>query len=123
MEASPGSLGASPAAVDSLVLQRLQEQVGDSEGAMVTELVTEYLSEGAISLTRLLAAVADGDTGTVRSIAHTWSSTSDLIGATTLATMLRGLKQLVASPVGLGAAAAAIEVEYGRVSEWFTGSG
>jgi HPt (histidine-containing phosphotransfer) domain-containing protein len=123
METSPRLLGTSPAAVDSGVLERLREQVGDAEGTMLNELVTEYLSEGATHLTRLLAAVAAGDTGTVRSIGHTWSSTSDLLGATVLATMLRGLKQLVASPVELGAAAAAIEVEYGRVTEWLTGSG
>ena len=121
METSP-QLSTPPAPVDGQVLERLREQVGDPGGTMVTELVTEYLSEGATSLSRLLGAVADGDTTTARAVAHTWSSTSDMLGAAVLATLLRRIRELTASPVELGATTAAIEAEYARVSEWLTRS-
>jgi CheY-like chemotaxis protein/HPt (histidine-containing phosphotransfer) domain-containing protein/anti-sigma regulatory factor (Ser/Thr protein kinase) len=82
-------LGANaPLPVDVFVIDRLREQLKDPDDSAFGELINTYILDGAVSVTELTAAVANDDLEVVRTLAHSWRSSSALVGAITLAGLL-----------------------------------
>jgi HPt (histidine-containing phosphotransfer) domain-containing protein len=103
-------------AIDSQVLDDLKEQLGDDDGEMTDELIGSYLTDATEQIDRLLTAARTDDAATVLSAAHTLRSTSALVGASPLVTLLleaEGVARTASS--GLAAVAEPVEAEFARV--------
>jgi HPt (histidine-containing phosphotransfer) domain-containing protein len=106
-------------AVDVAVFEDLVAELGDPDGAFLTELISSYLEEGTTQSAELVRTAAEGDTVAFAATAHTWRSTSALIGAQTLAARLLDAEASArASASGLESQAEAIAADYSRVAEW-----
>jgi PAS domain S-box-containing protein len=108
-----------PSAVDDAVFEELVEELGDPDGEFITELVSSYLEEGTAQSAELIRTAAEGDAIAFAATAHTWRSTSALIGAMTLASLLLEAEASAReSSAGLPAQAEAIAADYRLVSAW-----
>jgi CheY-like chemotaxis protein len=108
-----------PSAVDDAVFEELVEELGDPDGEFITELVSSYLEEGTAQSAELIRTAAEGDSIAFAATAHTWRSTSALIGATTLASLLLEAEASAReSSAELPAQAEAIAADYRLVSAW-----
>lgn len=107
----------SPPAVDEKVLDALVAQLDSGQTGLRDVLLGSYLDEGSAQIARLLMAVTEGDTDNVASLAHTLRSTSALLGATDLATMLLGVETAARTdPAAMAGLARKIEHEHTRVA-------
>jgi CheY-like chemotaxis protein len=114
-----GAVPEPPPAVDDAVFEELVAELGDPDGEFMTELINSYLAEGAAASAELVRTAAAGDTVTFAATAHTWRSTSALIGATTLASLLLHAEGCAReSSAELPAQAQAIAADYRLVSAW-----
>lgn len=105
------------AILDEEVLRALLLQMSDDRQAQ-EEIIKEYLDEAGSQVTLLLDAVAAGDLHAAQIVAHTWRSTSSLLGARRLAVVLRRLEQSVAEvPDEVAAIAQLVEFEFVHVKE------
>jgi PAS domain S-box-containing protein len=117
--ATPGAAPSRSSAVDDAVFEELVEELGDPGGEFITELVSSYLEEGAAQSAELIRTAAEGDAVAFAATAHTWRSTSALIGATTLASLLLEAEASAReSSAKLPAQAEAIAADYRLVSAW-----
>ncbi|MDX6319543.1 MAG: two-component system, sensor histidine kinase and response regulator [Nocardioidaceae bacterium] len=108
-----------PSAVDDAVFEELVAELGDPDGEFLTELVSSYLEEGTAQSAELIRTAAEGDAIAFAATAHTWRSTSALIGATTLASLLLEAEASAReSSAALPAQAEAIAADYRLVSAW-----
>jgi len=106
-------------AVDDAVFEELVAELGDPDGEFMTELVNSYLVEGAAASAELIRTAAAGDVVAFAATAHTWRSTSALIGATTLASLLLRAEACAReASAQLPAQAEAIAADYRLVSAW-----
>jgi PAS domain S-box-containing protein len=106
-------------AVDDAVFEELVAELGDPDGEFMTELVNSYLVEGAAASAELIRTAAAGDVVAFAATAHTWRSTSALIGATTLASLLLRAEACAReASTQLPAQAEAIAADYRLVSAW-----
>jgi HPt (histidine-containing phosphotransfer) domain-containing protein len=106
----------SPAAVDPSALEGLLAQLGDAGPATRRAVLDSYLDQGAGWIGELVAAAAGADGETVAGIAHTLQSSSRIVGAVTLADLLRDAEAAARSGAELGPLATAVESEYHRVA-------
>jgi PAS domain S-box-containing protein len=114
-----GAVPEPPPAVDDAVFEELVAELGDPDGEFMTELINSYLAEGATASAELVRTAAAGDTVAFAATAHTWRSTSALIGATTLASLLLHAEGCAReSSAELPAQARAIAADYRLVSAW-----
>jgi PAS domain S-box-containing protein len=117
--ASSGAVPRPASAVDEAVFEELVAELGDPDGEFITELVTSYLDEGTAQSSELIRTAAEGDAVAFAATAHTWRSTSALIGATTLASLLLAAEAAAReSSAELPAQAEAIAAYYRLVSAW-----
>jgi signal transduction histidine kinase/CheY-like chemotaxis protein len=102
--------------VDDQVVTDMMVELGDATGEMATELIDQYLAEGTNHLALLRDVLASGNHQVIRSLSHTWRSTSALVGATQLAALLQELESAAVdlSPT-CPARAAEVEQEYAQV--------
>jgi CheY-like chemotaxis protein len=108
-----------PPAVDDAVFEELVTELGDPDGEFMTELINSYLAEGATASAELIRTAAAGDAVAFAATAHTWRSTSALIGATTLASLLLHAEACAReSSAELPRQAEAIAADYRLVSTW-----
>jgi hypothetical protein len=106
-------------AVDHVVLDDLVADLGDADGQFLAELISSYVQEGNDNAERLAVAAMRPDGPAVAAIAHGWRSTSALIGATTLVSLLREAEAVARnSPGDLPPLAGPITVEHDRVAAW-----
>ena len=104
-------------AVDEAVLARLREQIEDDDGSLLSELVSSYVVEACLYLDQLAAAVGVADAPAVRWVAHTWSSSSAVLGADALAELLRETETAaLEAPETLSVLVERIEDEHERVA-------
>jgi HPt (histidine-containing phosphotransfer) domain-containing protein len=107
--------------VDQAVLDDLVAELGEPDGEFLAELITSYLEEGAANAQNLTAAADRQDGATVAAIAHAWRSTSALIGATELVSLLLRAEAVAQeSPSALSALGVPIAHEYERVAAWLS---
>jgi hypothetical protein len=107
------------AAVDHIVLDDLVADLGDADGQFLAELITGYVQESSDNAEKLAVAARRPDGPAVAAIAHAWRSTSALIGATTLVSLLVEAEAVArSSPTLLPALAQPIAVEQERVAAW-----
>ncbi|HEX8489023.1 MAG TPA: response regulator [Propionibacteriaceae bacterium] len=105
------------AAVDVSVLNLLVEQLDDESGQLLGELVDSYLSESATAVKELADAGPKGDGATVRRVAHNLRSTSGLMGATQLVTLLQQVEDAAREgSVDLGPGSLRVRDEFDRVA-------
>jgi hypothetical protein len=117
--ATPGAVPRLPSAVDDAVFEELVAELGDPDGEFLTELISSYLEEGTAQSAELIRTAAEGDAVAFAATAHTWRSTSALIGATTLASLLLEAEACAReSSAELPAQAEAIAADYRLVSAW-----
>jgi CheY-like chemotaxis protein/HPt (histidine-containing phosphotransfer) domain-containing protein len=117
--AAPDAVPGLSSAVDDAVFEELVAELGDSDGDFITELVSSYLEEGIVQSAELIRTAAEGDAAAFAATAHTWRSTSALIGATTLASLLLEAEASAReSSAELPAQAEAIAADYRLVSAW-----
>jgi PAS domain S-box-containing protein len=117
--AAPDAVPRLSSAVDDAVFEELVAELGDTDGEFITELVSSYLKEGTAQSAELIRTAADGDAAAFAATAHTWRSTSALIGATTLASLLLEAEAAAReSSAELPAQAEAIAADYRLVSAW-----
>jgi HPt (histidine-containing phosphotransfer) domain-containing protein len=111
----PGS--ALEPAVDPAVLDGLLDQLGDAGPATRRAVLDNYVSQGTGWIEELVTAAHAGDGETIGRVAHTLRSSSQVVGALRLATLLREAEQ--ASRIAgtdLVPYACSIETEYHRVA-------
>lgn len=109
---------ASPA-VDATIFEELIAELGEPDGEFLAELITSYLLEGTAQAGQLTAAAEERDGPTFAAISHAWRSTSALIGATTLTSLLLEAEATAReSPSELPKRAEAIVADYDRVAAW-----
>jgi CheY-like chemotaxis protein len=117
--ATTGAVPMLSSAVDDAVFEELVAELGDPDGEFITELVSSYLEEGTAQSAELIRTAAEGDAIAFAATAHTWRSTSALIGATTLASLLLDAEASAReSSAELPAQAEAIAADYRLVSAW-----
>jgi CheY-like chemotaxis protein len=117
--ATAGGVPMLSSAVDDAVFEELVAELGDPDGEFITELVSSYLEEGTAQSAELIRTAAEGDAIAFAATAHTWRSTSALIGATTLASLLLDAEASAReSSAELLAQAEAIAADYRLVSAW-----
>jgi len=105
------------AALDLAVFSQLTMDMGAQSPKPQRDLIDAYLGQAGGSVVELAGAAAQGDTRTVRAIAHQMGSTSALLGALTLASLLDEAGRLARSEEpGLPEAGAAVSLEYQRVA-------
>jgi len=78
---------------DERVVQRLVDSMG-GDGAIVSELVDQFLTDAPALVEAARAGVAAGDAGEVRRALHTLTSNAATFGATDLAVVTRQLEEL-----------------------------
>ena len=114
-----GAVPKPPPAVDDTVFEELVAELGDPDGEFMAELISSYLAEGTTASEELVRTAAAGDAVAFAATAHTWRSTSALIGATTLASLLLHAEACAReSSAELPAQAEAIAADYRLVSAW-----
>jgi CheY-like chemotaxis protein/signal transduction histidine kinase len=118
--------GASP--IDEAIFDQLVGELGEPDGLLLLEMITSYLQEGTDQAMQLTDAAAAQDSATFAAVAHTWRSSSALIGATTIASLLSEAEAAARqSSMQLPSLAQSIVAEYHRVAAWLvarrTGSG
>lgn len=86
--ASPNGAGGDPA-VDTLVLQTMQSDLGD----VVQEIIESYLEETPRLLAELRQAISNNDPGQVLLHAHSIKSSSEAIGANRLSALAGEIEQ------------------------------
>ena len=105
------------AAVDVSVFNLLVEQLDDESGQLLSELVTSYLRESAPAVQELAIAGPKGDGATVRRVAHNLRSTSGLMGATRLVTLLQQVEDAArGGSTDLGPGTSLVRDEFTRVA-------
>jgi HPt (histidine-containing phosphotransfer) domain-containing protein len=70
------------------VFEALMEQIDDPETGLRATLLTTFVDQGRGQIAELLAAATSADAATIVRVAHTWRSSSALLGATVLAGLL-----------------------------------
>ncbi len=83
----------SPGLFDERVVQRLVDSMG-GDGAVVSELIDQFLTDAPALVETARAGVASGDAGEVRRALHTLTSNAATFGATDLAVGARQLEEL-----------------------------
>ncbi len=117
--ATSGAVPRLSSAVDETVFEELVAELGDPDGEFMTELVSSYLEEGTAQSAELIRTAAEGDAVAFAAAAHSWRSTSALIGATTLASLLLAAEASArGASAELPALAEAIASDYRLVSAW-----
>jgi HPt (histidine-containing phosphotransfer) domain-containing protein len=108
----------SDSAVDEESLRALTDQLNGNLEAR-EDLINDYLNEADQLMVLLTDLVDQGDGARIKSLAHTWRSTSALLGANRLAAMLRRLEQAAKEfSQDCAPLASEIEVEYAQVREF-----
>jgi CheY-like chemotaxis protein len=104
-------------AVDSAVLAGLLDQLGDAGPATRRSVLDSYLGQGGGWIDELVTAAHAGDAETIARTTHTLHSSSQIVGALRLATLLREAEQACRiADTDLVPYAVAIETEYRRVA-------
>lgn len=80
-----------PMLLDTAVLNELCASVGDDRG-FVVDLAETYLTDGAVQVEAIVAAVADDDNARAVRPAHTLKSSSATVGAMRLAATARRIE-------------------------------
>lgn len=80
-------------------LTKLREMVGDEDGTLMTELITEFCRETPASLNEAKKLLAMGEMETLRRLLHTLKSTSASLGAEILSTEARLAEQWVKNAI------------------------
>jgi diguanylate cyclase (GGDEF)-like protein len=75
-------------ALDSSVLERLREMLGSS----LPEAIRPFMEDMPRYLTQMEAAIAEGNTSTLRQVAHVIKGAASNLGATTLASVAREME-------------------------------
>ena len=103
-------------AVDLALLDQTSSEMGADTAQERLDLVQAYLeqSDGWIDQLGSLASGSDGEQA--HRIAHALCSSSELIGAVPLVTLLRQISKVSTEPTGLAVAIAAARTEYRRVA-------
>jgi|GEM_PF-3197132 len=103
--------------LETEVLEGLHELEIEGENDPLVELIGVYLDNAPLLLEAMRAAIASGDTETLRNSAHTLKSSSALFGATGLSTLCAELESMGWSGTIANAwdKFALIEAEYERV--------
>jgi HPt (histidine-containing phosphotransfer) domain-containing protein len=110
---------AGPSPVDGAVFDGLVAELGEPGGDFLSELITMYVEEGTAQCVELRRAATAGDGTAFAAIAHAWRSTSALIGASSLVTLLRQAEADAGQPSSeLAALAEAIVADYDLVAAW-----
>jgi len=100
------------------VQDALMTDLDDVDGSMRHSLIDSYLADGEDFVDRLVAAALTGDRATTASIAHALRSSSALLGALPLASLLERLEEAGRqSMCDLHPLALLAKTEYGRVSQ------
>ncbi|HEX8509631.1 MAG TPA: response regulator, partial [Propionibacteriaceae bacterium] len=108
----------SDSAIDEESLRALTDQLNGNLEAR-EDLINDYLNEADQLMVLLMDLVDQGDGARIKSLAHTWRSTSALLGANRLAAMLRRLEQAAKEfSQDCAPLASEIEVEYAQVREF-----
>jgi HPt (histidine-containing phosphotransfer) domain-containing protein len=102
--------------VDLSILHQTSSEMGADTAAGHRDLVEAYLEQGDGWSDQLGDAAATGDGEQAHRIAHAFGSSSVLIGARPLVTLLQQLSGTATEPAGLAAAIAAVRAEYQRVA-------
>jgi PAS domain S-box-containing protein len=117
--ATASAIAQPPPAVDEAVFEDLVAELGDPDGEFLSELISSYLEEGTTQSAELVRTAAEGNAVAFAATAHTWRSTSALIGASTLASLLLDAEACAReSSAELPARAEAISVNYRLVAAW-----
>ena len=113
----------SPGLFDERVVQRLVDSMG-GDGAVVSELIDQFLTDAPALVETARAGVAAGDAGEVRRALHTLTSNAATFGATDLAVVTRQLEELAkgGSLDGVEPRLDAIADQLERVSAALSGS-
>jgi CheY-like chemotaxis protein len=105
--------------IDEAVFDQLIAELGDPEGAFLLEMISSYLQEGTDQAMRLTDAAVGQDHAAFAAVAHAWRSTSALIGATVVASLLSEAEAAARrSSTELPSLARSVVDEYHRVAAW-----
>jgi signal transduction histidine kinase/DNA-binding response OmpR family regulator len=113
-----------PPAIDVRVLQRLVEDIGDTD--VVVETLEIYLEELPVRLDSMGAALTDERFDLLRDEAHSLKSSSRMLGAGVLSDLCRDVEAVTAAESGRGASSGgdltpmvdALHFEAFRVAQW-----
>jgi CheY-like chemotaxis protein len=113
-----------PPAIDVGVLQRLVEDIGDTD--VVVETLEIYLQELPVRLDSMGAALTDERFDLLRDEAHSLKSSSRMLGAGVLSDLCRDVEAVTAAESGRGASSGgdltpmvdALHFEAFRVAQW-----
>jgi HPt (histidine-containing phosphotransfer) domain-containing protein len=103
-------------AVDPAALDGLLDQLGDAGPATRRAVLDSYLGQGAAWIDECVAAARTGDRETVARVAHTLQSSSQIVGAMRLASLLRAAGEASRTAgADLAPHAGPLSTEYARV--------
>jgi PAS domain S-box-containing protein len=103
-------------AVDPAALDGLLDQLGDAGPATRRAVLDSYLGQGAAWIDECAAAARTGDRETVARVAHTLQSSSQIVGAMRLASLLRAAGEASRTAgADLAPHAGPLSTEYARV--------
>ncbi|HYP44051.1 MAG TPA: response regulator [Propionibacteriaceae bacterium] len=104
-------------AIDDRVLETLLTQMS-SDPLGQQEIIDQYLAEAGQQVVVLMDLLRSGDLGQMKAVAHTWRSTSALLGARRLAKLLHALEQAADErPAECRDLAHQVETEFGEVKQ------
>jgi CheY-like chemotaxis protein len=116
---APDAARSATSPIDEAVFDQLIADLGDPDGEFLLEMITSYLQEGTDQAMRLTDAAVGQDSAAFAAVAHTWRSTSALIGATVLASLLAEAEAAARrSSTELSSLARSMVAEYNRVAAW-----
>ncbi|HYP46403.1 MAG TPA: response regulator [Propionibacteriaceae bacterium] len=111
------SVSAGEPPVDEILLAQLGEDVFDEDGSLVRELIGKFLETGTASMSAMRAATEAGRADEVAQLAHSLTSSSEMLGAMPLSVLLRRAQALARNkPQDLPPVASAVDAEYARVA-------
>ncbi|MDZ7962295.1 MAG: ATP-binding protein [Aulosira sp. DedQUE10] len=87
------------AVINIQALQQIQQMTARDATAFLVEMIDCYLEDSLQLLQQIKTAVAQGDAKTLHRLAHSWKSSSEYLGATTLATLCHELEAIASTGV------------------------
>ncbi|MEH1871904.1 response regulator [Nostoc sp.] len=85
-------------AINTQAIQQIREIAGADE-TFLTEIIDCYLKDSSQILEQIRVALTQGDTTTLKSLAHSWKSSSAYFGATTLVLLCQEIEAIAFSEI------------------------
>ncbi|MEH2323377.1 MAG: response regulator [Nostoc sp.] len=85
-------------AINTQAIQQIREIAGEDE-TFLTEIIDCYLKDSSQILEQIRVALTEGDATTLKSLAHSWKSSSAYLGATTLVLLCQEIEAIAFSEI------------------------